>query len=235
MMTGGGTRHWLVVMIVPLAVVLFLVVRPWLQRLLTRGADGRATAGQVTVVLAGVFATAAVTQMIGLHFVFGAFLFGLAVPRGIPEPIREDVLHRVRSGTVLLLPIYFIVAGLKVDLSQVGGTGLLELGLILLTAITGKFGGTFLAARTQGLPARRSAVLATLMNTRGLTELIALGIGLQIGVLDQDLYSLMVVMAVITTAMAGPLLRLLAGDEERNTVDEDSRVGESELRKEVLR
>jgi Kef-type K+ transport system membrane component KefB len=83
-------------------------------------------------------------------------------------------------------------------------SGLLELGLIMVVAITGKFGGTWVCARSQGLPSRDSAVLATLMNTRGLTELIALSIGLQIGVLDNRLYSLMVVMAVVTTAMTGP-------------------------------
>ncbi|PZG01838.1 cation:proton antiporter domain-containing protein [Micromonospora deserti] len=222
---GGGARHWLVVLVVPFAALLFLVVRPRLGRLLTRGGDdGAMTSGRLAVVFAGVFTSAAVTQLVGLHFVFGAFLFGLAVPRTISARARENLLHRTQSATLLLLPIYFIVAGLKVDLSQIGVTGLVELALILFVAVAGKFGGTWLAARSQGLPPRRSAVLATLMNTRGLTELIALGVGLQIGVLDSNLYSLMVVMAVVTTAMSGPMLRLLASRDDRNPRDENSLV-----------
>nr|WP_304413845.1 cation:proton antiporter [Kibdelosporangium sp. MJ126-NF4] len=114
------------------------------------------------------------------------------------------------SGAVTeWIGLHFIVTGLKVNLSALGATGLVELGLVLLVAIGGKFGGAFTGARLHGLPARQSAALATLMNTRGLTELIILTVGLQLGVLDQSLYSIMVAMAVITTAMAGPLLRLI--------------------------
>ncbi|WP_238606683.1 cation:proton antiporter [Amycolatopsis sp. Poz14] len=94
-----------------------------------------------------------------------------------------------------------------------GAGGLAELGLILLTAIGGKFAGAFLSARANGVQARHSVVLATLINTRGLTELIILAVGLQLGVLDHALYSVMVVMAVVTTAMTGPLLRLFYPDE----------------------
>ena len=110
---------------------------------------------------------------------------------------------------MLLLPIFFIVAGLKVNLANMGSVGLLELGLILFVAISGKFVGAFLGARLHRMPTRESAALATLVNTRGLTELIILSVGLQLGVLDADLYSLMVVMAVVTTMMAGPLLRII--------------------------
>jgi Kef-type K+ transport system membrane component KefB len=109
------------------------------------------------------------------------------------------------------MPVYFVVAGFNVDLSHIGGDGLDELVLILAAAILGKFAGAFLGARSQGLPVRRSAELATLMNTRGLTELIALSIGLQAGLISKDFYALMVVMAVVTTAMSGPLLRWLSG------------------------
>lgn len=125
-------------------------------------------------------------------------------------------MHRTGFTTSLLLPVYFIVAGLQVDLSEVDTSGWSEFGVIMLVAVGGKFGGTWLAARSQGLPSRRSAVLATLMNTRGLTELVALSVGLQMGVLDTSLYSLMVVMAVVTTAMAGPLLHWLARAEDGN-------------------
>jgi Kef-type K+ transport system membrane component KefB len=212
---GGYADHWRVLLVVPFVAVLFLVVRPLLARLLIRsGAEGAQSLGSLAIMLAALLMSASVTQLLGLHFVFGAFLFGLAVPRLANLRVREDLMHRTQFATILLLPVYFILAGLNVDLSRLGGSGLLELVLIMVVAITGKFGGTWLAACSQGLVPRDSAVLATLMNTRGLTELIVLNVGLQIGLLDAGLYSLMVVMAVVTTAMTGPVLRVLMRQKE---------------------
>ena len=218
---AGGPGRWQVVLVVPFAAVLRFVVRPLLARLPADSGAPWASA----VVLGALVASAAVTQAVGLHFVFGAFLFGLVLPRAGFEAFGARLLEHLRGATTLLLPVYFVVAGLSVDLSRTGRAGWAELTLIMATAITGKFAGAFLGARSQGLPARRSAVLAALMNTRGLTELIALSVGLRIGVLDQRLYSLMVVMAVVTTAMSGPMLRRLAGTEDRN--DEPAHPGQS--------
>ncbi|WP_058041417.1 cation:proton antiporter [Streptomyces roseifaciens] len=209
---ASGGHHWKVLLVVPYAAVLFLVVRPLLKRFLSgESATGPRSAGGLALVLAGALVSAAATQWMGLHFVMGAFLFGLVVPRLKETSVREDLLQGTQYTTELLLPVYFVVAGLKVNLSGIGADGLVQLAAILFVAIAGKFAGTWLAARSQGLSPRGSAVLACLMNTRGLTELIALGIGLEAGLLDERLYSLFVVMAVLTTAMAGPLLRLLAG------------------------
>ncbi|MFI9243928.1 cation:proton antiporter [Streptomyces sp. NPDC053086] len=212
-LAGGSHRnYWQVMLVVPFAVFLITCVRPLLRRGLTGGErDRQMTPGVFAVVVSGALLSAAVTQLIGLHFVIGAFLFGIVMPRLEPGRFREDLLHRTQSLTGMLLPVYFITAGLKVDLSGIGVTGLYELGLILAVAIAGKFAGTWAGARSQGLSARGSAVLASLMNTRGLTELIALSVGLQAGLLDERLYSLFVVMAVITTAMTGPLLLWLTG------------------------
>ncbi|MFF7359729.1 cation:proton antiporter [Streptomyces sp. NPDC008125] len=211
---AGGTRWWLVLLSVPYVLVLFLVVRPLLARFLARrGSEETLSAGDVTVVVAAALASAALTQLLGLHFVIGAFLFGLAMPRMHPAR-HEGLLRRTEHTTTLLLPVYFIVAGLKVDLSGLGADGLVQLGWIMVVAVTGKFAGTWLGARSQGVPARSSAVLAGLMNTRGLTELIALGVGLEAGLIDERLYSLFVVMAVATTAMTGPLLGRLMGRDD---------------------
>jgi hypothetical protein len=129
------------------------------------------------------------------------------MPREGGEQLRHEILERLEQVSVLLLlPVFFVVAGLKVDLSKVGLVGLGELGLILLVAISGKFVGAFVGARLQKVPTRQSTVLATLMNTRGLTEIVILTVGLQLGVLDGKLFSLMVVMALVTTVMAGPIL-----------------------------
>jgi Kef-type K+ transport system membrane component KefB len=149
----------------------------------------------------------ALSEWFGLHFIFGAFLAGAIVPRHGTERLRSAVVDRFGTIIWMLLPAYFTVAGLKVDLSTVDGDGLGELGLILLVAIGGKFGGAYLGARASGRPGRSATTLGILMNTRGLTELIILGVGLQLRLLDPDLYSLMVVMALVTTAMTAPLLR----------------------------
>lgn len=185
---------WHVVLVVPYCAVMLWVVRPLLRR-----------ATGLAVVLPGLLVSAAVTEWLGLHFIFGAFLFGVVLPRSV----RDQVVERAGPVcSVLLLPVFFTVAGLAVDLSSVDASALGELGLILLVAVGGKFAGAFVAARVNGLGTRESAVLGSLMNTRGLTELVILAVGLELGVLDSGLYSLMVVMALLTTAMTGPLLQM---------------------------
>lgn len=203
----AGGRHWTVALIVPYAALMLLVVRPLLRRILTPGGKAAAiTPRTFSVVLIGALLSATATEAMGLHFIFGAFFFGLMMPRRAARTQRAEVLDHTGRLTSVLLPVYFVVAGLQVDLGTIGGAQLVQLGAILLVAVAGKFGGTYFAARSQGLPPRPAAALGALMNTRGLTELVILGIGLQLGLLDGSLYSLMVVMAVVTTAMTGPLL-----------------------------
>lgn len=218
---GGGGQWRLLLTPVYLAAML-LVVRPWLRRLFEgrRGSGPRAgwqgwvrehvTADQLIVVLGGLLLSCLATAWMGAHFVFGAFLFGAVMPRDASRQLRHQITDRLEYVTrLLLLPSFFVVAGLQVDLSGIGTRGLGELGLILLTAITGKFAGAYLGARLNRVPRVQSGVLAALMNTRGLTELVILTVGLQLDVIGPELYGLMVVMALVTTAMAGPLLHLL--------------------------
>ncbi|TGB13370.1 cation:proton antiporter [Streptomyces sp. MZ04] len=209
---SAGPDQWRILLAVPYLLGMFFVVRPLLHRLVARRPDLRLTPTVLACVLTGLLLSAAATEWVGLHYIFGAFLFGLILPRTGSEQLRAEVQDRLgqMNGT-LLLPVFFLVAGLNVDLSNLDAAGLGALALILLVAVGGKFTGAFAAARLNGMPVRQSATLATLMNTRGLTELIVLNVGLQLGFLKQDLYSLMVVMAVVTTAMAGPLLTWLNG------------------------
>jgi Kef-type K+ transport system membrane component KefB len=194
------------------AVVMFAVVRPLLRRL----ADvyqrrGRLTPNVLVTVLAGLLLSSYATDWMGVKYIFGAFLFGVVMPReGAAAALREEILNRLEQVSVLvLLPVFFVVSGLSVNLSSVGLSGLVELCLILLVAVTGKFAGAFAGARLAGIRARHAGVLATLMNTRGLTGIVILSVGLQLHILDQSLYSLMIVMAIVTTVMAGPLLHYL--------------------------
>ncbi|MER7495616.1 cation:proton antiporter [Streptomyces pharetrae] len=209
---SAGPEEWRILLAVPYLLGMFFVVRPLLRRFADHRTGLRLTPTVLAGVLAGLLLSAAATEWLGLHYIFGAFLFGVILPRTGTAQLREDVHDRLgqMSGT-LLLPVFFLVAGLKVDLSGLDASGLGDLGLILAVAIGGKFAGAFAAARLNRMPVRESTALATLMNTRGLTELIVLNVGLQLGILGQDLYSLMVVMAVVTTAMAGPLLNWILG------------------------
>lgn len=209
---AGGPDQWRMLLALPYVALMLWGIRPLLRRFAAtaRDATGKLTAVALAAVLVGLLLSGALTEWIGLHFIFGAFLFGVIMPRDGAALLREQILERVgQVCSVLLLPVFFVVAGLKVDLSIVDAIALGELCLILLVAIGGKATGAFLGARVHGIRVRQSAVLAILINTRGLTELIILAVGLQLGVLDQTLYSLMVVMAVVTTAMSGPLLRLV--------------------------
>ncbi|MER5458031.1 cation:proton antiporter [Micromonospora sp. NPDC002389] len=210
---GAGAGSVWVLLFVPYVLAMFLVVRPLLRRLLAEGTEGGPPRPAALVItLVGLLLSAAFTDWIGLHFIFGAFLFGVVMPRsvlpeqGVTAQVSERITH---LNSMLLLPIFFVVAGLKVNLSTMDVSDAIELGLILAVAVGGKFVGAFAAARLGGVAPRPASALAVLMNTRGLTELIILAVGLELGMLDGQLYSSMVVMALVTTAMAGPLLQLL--------------------------
>lgn len=208
--SGHGGQFRMLLLIPYVALMLFLV-RPLLHRLgTTQESTATLTLGAIGTVLAGLLLSASLTEWMGLHFIFGAFLFGAVMPKEGAERLHEALTQQIgRVSAVLLLPVFFVIAGLKVDLSDLDASGLGDLALILVAAIGGKFAGVFSGARISGVDKRESAALATLMNTRGLTELIVLSVGQQLGVLDGKLYSLMVAMAVLTTVMTGPLLRLI--------------------------
>ena len=210
-LAGVNGHPWRVVLVIPFVALMLWVVRPLLARLPLQFRRTGPVASVVVLigVCAGVFLSAGATGWMGLHLIFGAFLFGIAMPREGASPVREHAVRWIQGTcTILLLPVFFMVAGLRVDLSKVDLTAMGELVLILLVAIGGKFVGAFVGAGLNGLRFRHSAVLAILINTRGLTELIVLTVGIQIGLLDPSLGSLMIVMAVVTTTMTGVLLRL---------------------------
>jgi Kef-type K+ transport system membrane component KefB len=187
------------------AVVMIKVLRPRLERFSDRSLDSTTLSAIVAALLLCAFATAA----LGLHEIFGAFLAGAIFPRG---RLAEQVRDRVSSVALILLPMFFVVTGLNVHIGGVGGQGIWQLGLILVVACVGKLLGGVLGARASGLKMRESVALGVLMNTRGLTELIVLNIGLQAGVIDTRLFTLLVLMAVVTTVATGPLLDLIKPD-----------------------
>jgi Kef-type K+ transport system membrane component KefB len=189
---------------------LVFVVRPALAWLL---APERRWAGSNliihSVLICGLLVCAWTTSEIGLHVVFGAFLFGTIVPRQHIEAMAPEVPERIEQTSLLLLPVFFTVTGLSVDLGALGMQGLVMLLAVVAVACLGKFAGAAGAARLAGASGQRSAALGILLNARGLTELVILNVGLTLGVLDTRLFTAMVMMAVVTTLMTGPLLTRL--------------------------
>ena len=174
---------------------------------------GRLTPDILAIMLVGLIFSAWITEQVGIHFIFGAFVFGVIIPREGTAQLFHEILERLEQVSVLLLlPIFFIITGLSVDVTKLEGRTFVELLAILAVAIVGKFVGARVAARAVGVPPRRSTALALLMNTRGLTELVLLSVGLRLGILDTALFSALVVMALVTTFMTSPLLRLVYPD-----------------------
>jgi Kef-type K+ transport system membrane component KefB len=150
--------------------------------------------------------SALVTEALGLHLLFGAFIAGAIMPKN--RDFVAYVIEKFDSITVLLLlPLFFAYTGLRTSIGQVEGLQMWWLCLLIVAvAVIGKLGGTGIAARLGGMPWRESLALGALMNTRGLMELVVLNIGLDIKVISPTLFSMMVVMAIATTMMTPPLL-----------------------------
>ncbi len=211
---GGGAHGddhgsgWLVFLAVPFALLAIFVVRPMLTRLTRMYAKaGELTPTILSIVLIGLLLFSAATELLGVHYIFGAFLFGAILPHENAAALRHEILVRLEQLSVLLLlPVFFLVSGLKVDLRGLSLENLVQLVAILAVAIVGKYAGAYVGARSAKVPHWQSNALGILMNTRGLTELVILNVGLELGLLSKDLFTMMVVMALVTTVMTGPLL-----------------------------
>jgi Kef-type K+ transport system membrane component KefB len=207
----GTNDTWHILLAPAYLLIMFFVVRPSLRKINERFlAVGRLTPDMLAIVVGVLFLSAFSTEWMNVHYIFGAFIMGACMPRETGAALREAILERLEQLSVLvLLPVFFVVSGINVNLSTVDGKGLGELFAILGVAIGGKFLGAYLGAKASGVADRQAGALATLMNTRGLTELIILNVGLSLGVLDQKLFTLMVVMALVTTAMTGPIMAVI--------------------------
>jgi Kef-type K+ transport system membrane component KefB len=161
------------------------------------------------IILALVLASAAVTDAIGVHPLFGAFLAGICFPR-IPQ-WQSTVRTRLDLVvSVLLLPFFFALTGMRTQLNLLTGTNIwLWTLVVLVVAIAGKMGGAVIAARWTGESWQNAWALGALLNTRGLVELIVLNVAFNAGIFTPQLFSMLVVMALVTTMMTVPLLNLL--------------------------
>jgi K+:H+ antiporter len=210
-LAGAGGHQWRLLLAPVYAAMMLLLVRPLLRRLaLAYQRHGQLTPGILAAVLTGLLLSCYATEWIGVKFISGAFLFGVIMPRGDHRRLYENILARLEQISVLvLLPVFFVISGQSINLAAFGSPEVVELCVITAVAVAGKIAGAVLGGWLTGIRGRPAGALAALMNTRGLTEIVILAVGLQLHILDTSLYSLMVVMAVCTTAMAGPLLKII--------------------------
>jgi Kef-type K+ transport system membrane component KefB len=208
LVTSGGARDLFQVLGLSAGYValMFLVVRPALAALVPWLAKRQQWRQLLVVLAAGTFLSSYATTWIGIHSIFGAFLFGFIMPREPAVQLAEHLRKPLDHISLVLLPVFFIVTGLGVDINGLHAYQYVELGAILVVACAGKMLGAMIPARIFGLGWRESRTLGLLMNTRGLTELIILNTAVQLGVLDSQMFTMMVIMALTTTALAGPLL-----------------------------
>lgn len=207
--SAGGTAVLVAALTLAFIAGMFLFVRPAVTRWVDSLGEREPSANQLAGVIVLVIAASLITEAIGIHAVFGAFLFGAVIPHD--SRLAQAVSHRLASiVTVVLLPAFFALAGMRTEIGLLSSAGAVAAcALIVVVATLGKFGGTFVAARMGGFEWRPAAALGILMNTRGLMQLIVLNVGLELGVITPAVFTMMVLMALATTVATTPVLRRL--------------------------
>jgi hypothetical protein len=191
-------------------IIMLKVVRPFLHRLgeIYTRKDG-ISKPVVAVFIITLLISSYLTEIIGIHAVFGAFVAGVIMPPNVS--FRKILIEKIEDlAIILLLPIFFVMSGLRTEIGLINSLFLWKItGWVILTAVAGKFAGSALSLKFVGQNWRNSLIIGTLMNTRGLMQLVVLSIGYDLGVLSPAIYTIMIIMALVTTMMAGPALDLI--------------------------
>ncbi|HRO43791.1 MAG TPA: cation:proton antiporter, partial [Flavipsychrobacter sp.] len=192
------------------AVVYVVVMVVVVKRMLKRLAVGREIKpARMAIVFLVMLVSAYVSELIGVHALFGAFLAGVIMPE--EWSFRKTIIDKIEDvALVLLLPLFFVLTGLRTEIGLINDPGLIGVCvIIILVAIVGKFGGSAFAARMKGESWHDSLAIGALMNTRGLMELVILNIGYDLGILTPEVFTMMVIMAIVTTLMTSPSLDII--------------------------
>jgi Kef-type K+ transport system membrane component KefB len=202
----------MIALTIAFAGAMFLVVGPLLSRYFTRALranHGELSATSFAVLLVALLLSALATNLIGIFAVFGAFALGAALSN--QEELRRAVsakLHDIVTG--FFVPVFFTYTGLRTDITGIHGAAMwLILAAVIAAAVVGKLVGCGLAARLSGFSWKESGIVGAMMNSRGLMALIAINVGYELGVVPRSLFSVLVLMALVTTALTTPLLLLL--------------------------
>ena len=207
--TGIGISAITIALTLIFAAAMVFIVRPQLSRMVKEPDSELHQRRLIPVILAFVMACALITETIGIHALFGAFVAGVVMPPSADFRIfLKDKLEAFSSSA--LLPLFFAFTGLRTQVGLLNDwRDWLMCALIILVAIAGKLGGSMLMSRWTGMSWSRSFSIGVLMNTRGLVELVVLNIGYDLGILSGRIFTMMVLMALVTTFMTGPLLSLV--------------------------
>jgi Kef-type K+ transport system membrane component KefB len=208
---SGGALNTIALALVYVAVML-LAIRPLLNRAIKWvDAKGRVTQGVLALILLAILFSSLTTEAIGIHAIFGAFVLGAIVPS--KSFVAKDLTGKLEDFVIVfLLPAFFAFTGLRTQIGLVSGArDWMFCLLIILIASLGKFGGSSVAAKLNGLNWREASAVGILMNTRGLMELIVLNIGLELHVISPTLFAMLVIMALVTTFATTPILHLIIG------------------------
>jgi Kef-type K+ transport system membrane component KefB len=189
--------------------LMFLVVKPRFERLAHATHGEHPTQRAVSITLISLLLAALATEAIGVHAIFGAFLLGAVIPHdsALARSLHKGIVDLV---TIMFMPAFFAFTGMRTQIGLLSGSyEWLVCLAVIAVAVAGKFGGTAMAARLNGLDMRHSMALGVLMNTRGLMEVIVLNVGLDLGVISPTLFTMLVLMAIVTTLMTIPLLKVV--------------------------
>jgi Kef-type K+ transport system membrane component KefB len=189
-------------------IAMFRVVRPLLARLARRN-PAPVTQNLIAFATMAALVSSGLTELIGIHALFGAFVLGVVMPR--EGGVAQAIAARLEDLVLLVwLPVFFASTGLRTEIGLLSsGEEWALCGFIIVAACAGKIGGAGLSTRLLGFSWRESGTIGLLMNTRGLMELVVLSIGLELGILSRLTFSMMVLMAVTTTFMTAPLVHLV--------------------------
>ena len=205
-----GSGLMVLVYVLIYGLIMFVIIKPFLKKWLLDPAD-HPTGGisGLTIIFVLLLLSAYATEVMGIHALFGAFLAGIIMPAN--ETLRKMIVQKIEDvALILLLPLFFAVTGLRTYIGLLNERDIwLVFLLILVVAVTGKFGATAVAARISGESLKDSLSLGALMNTRGLVEVVVLNIGYDLHILTPVVFTLMVLMALITTCMTNPILNLI--------------------------
>lgn len=205
-----GSSVYIILLAIGYVFLMLKVVRPFLKRV----GDLYPTRENMSKPIVAIFFLTLIissytTEVIGIHALFGAFMAGTIMPDSMK--FRNILIEKIEDiALVLLLPLFFVFTGLRTEIGLLNDPFLWKItGLIILVAVTGKFIGSAVAAKIVGQNWRDSLSIGALMNTRGLMELVVLNIGYDLGVLNPQIFTMMVIMALVTTFMTGPALDLI--------------------------
>lgn len=209
---AGSVLSSLYTIVLAIAYVIFMVklVRPFLRRVgELYQSDKNLSKSLVALFFLVLLISSFITETIGIHALFGAFMAGVMMPANIR--FRSMFTEKIEDvALVLFLPLFFVISGLRTEIGLINDPELWKItGLIILVAVVGKFAGSAIAARFVGQNWKDSLTIGTLMNTRGLMELVVLNIGYDLGVLNAEIFAMMVIMALVTTFMTGPSLNII--------------------------